>query len=96
MLHRNPWLDLTLDTISLGMEANAVIGLRLMKAFVGGPAADKEASRMVAEKLEALVDLQTSLMATTLTSPPHLAPARAVAMYRKKVQANQARLLGGG
>lgn len=92
MTPRNPWLSLTFDAIQLGMEAQTVIGLRVMKAMSGGPGANAEASRMITEKIEATMELQSSLIATAL-SEPHVGPAKAVAMYRKKVQANRKRLM---
>ena len=48
------WLncvELTFQTMLLGLEANAVIGLRLNKIAMGGPAAMLEAHQMVAEDL---------------------------------------------
>ncbi len=92
MFARNPWLKLTYDAIQLGMEAQTVIGLRVMKAMTGGPGANAEASRMITEKIEATMELQTSLMANALNEP-HVGATKAVAMYRKKVQANRKRLM---
>jgi len=37
----NPWLALTFKTIQLGIEAQSVIALRLMRFAVGGALADK-------------------------------------------------------
>ena len=92
MTARNPWLNLTFDAIQLGMEAQTVIGLRVMKALTGGPGANAEVSRMITEKIEASMELGSSMMSTAL-SEPHVGPTKAVAMYRKKVQANRKRLL---
>ena len=41
---------LSRDAIMLGLEAQSVIGLRLMKAAMGGEAAQREAALMVTEK----------------------------------------------
>ncbi|HYE46005.1 MAG TPA: hypothetical protein VEA44_09570 [Caulobacter sp.] len=92
----NPWLTLGFDAWQLAFEANTVIGLRLMKAAAGGAAAELEASRMISEKLTAAVELQGQLMTAALTGGHAAAPAKAVAMYRRKVRANRRRLLKGG
>ena len=42
----NPWIKLTMDTWSLGIEASSVIGLRTLKMAAGGPAAQTEAALM--------------------------------------------------
>ncbi|RYF88731.1 MAG: hypothetical protein EON95_19885 [Caulobacteraceae bacterium] len=82
--------------MQLAMEANTVIGLRLLKAAAGGPAADLEAGRMISEKVSAAFDLQAQLVTAALTGAHAGAPSRAVAMYRRKVRANRRRLLKGG
>jgi hypothetical protein len=64
----------------------------MMKFAVGGPAAAAEAQLMVAEKLRAAAETQAQLMTSVLTGQGHLAPARAVAGYRRKVRANRRRL----
>ncbi len=50
---RNSWLRIWADAWSLGVEASCVVGLRAMKIGAGGTAAEKEARRMVSEKIEA-------------------------------------------
>ena len=92
MVCRNPWLTLSRDTIMLGLEAQSVIGLRLIKAAMGGEAAQREVALMVTEKAQAIVDAQLVLAESALAGQPHLGPGRAVALYRKRVQANQRRL----
>jgi hypothetical protein len=93
---RNPWFSLAMDAMRLGMEAQSVIGLRMAKAAWGGIAAQDEAERMVAEKAKAAVDAQMVFATSLLTGQGHLGPARAMALYRRRVQANQRRLLRGG
>ena len=92
MACHNPWLTLSRDTIMLGLEAQSVIGLRLIKAAMGGEAAQHEVALMVTEKAQAIVDAQFVLAESALAGEPHLGPGRAVALYRKRVQANQRRL----
>jgi len=93
---RNPWLSLTLDAMRLGMEAQSVIGLRMAKAAWGGAAAQDEAELMVSEKAKAAIDAQMVLASSVMTGQGHLGPARAMALYRRRVLANQRRLLKGG
>jgi len=93
---RNPWFSLSMDAMRLGMEAQSVIGLRMAKAAWGGTAAQDEAELMVSEKAKAAVDAQMVFATSLLSGQGHLAPARAMALYRRRVQANQRRLLKGG
>ncbi len=80
------FLRLTMDMTLLSLEAQQVIALRMTRLALGGPAvAARETRRMVSEKAVAAVE--TGL---------HLAigggPDRVVHNYRRKVQANRARL----
>ncbi len=87
-----PWLTLSMNAWSLGAEASAVIGLRALKMAAGGAAAQAEAQRMVSEKLESAVALQTMAMTGRLGVTPQAAAARTMAHYRRKVSANRRRL----
>jgi hypothetical protein len=69
----------------LGLESNRVIGLRLAKLMRGGKAAQREARRMVSEKVLAAAKAGTSLMAGA-------SGAKIVEQHRKKVTANAKRL----
>lgn len=93
---RNPWLSLSMDAVRLSFEAQTVIGLRMAKAAWGGPAAQEELNLMISEKTKAATDAQWLLAKSVLTGEAHLAPARAMALYRRRVQANQRRLAKGG
>lgn len=91
----NPWLKLGLDSWMLGVEASSVIGLRALKLAAGGAAAETEGRRMVDEKVEAGLEWQTLAFTGGLGLTPHRAAARTVAHYRRKVRANQRRLMKG-
>jgi len=80
-----PWMTLSLDSTMLAVEAQTVIGLRLMMLGGGGPAAEAEAVRMVAEKASALVEAA----ATIATGG---SAQKVVAGYRRHVRANARRL----
>ena len=92
MFCRDAWLDLSRDTLMLGLEAQSVIGLRLLKAAAGGAPARQEAALMVTEKAQAVIEAQSLLAHSLLAGQPHLGPARLVALFRGRVQANQDRL----
>ena len=76
MLH--PW-------IMLGMEANRVVGLRMMKLMLGGKRARREARLMVAEKIRAGVEANARMMAGASADD-------VVRFYRRRVAANARRL----
>src|SRR4029077_15401983 len=69
----------------LGLESNRVIGLRIAKLMRGGKAAQREAQRMVSEKMLAAAKAGTSLMAGASGD-------KIVEQYRRKVAANAKRL----
>jgi len=89
---RNPWLRLGLDAWSLGLEAGAVMGLRTVKIARGGPAADAEARRMISEKVDAAVALQTLALTGALGATAPRMAGKTLAHYRRKVRANRRRL----
>jgi hypothetical protein len=83
------WLncvELTLQTMLLGLEANAVIGLRLRRIGMGGPAAMLEAQQMVAEKIGAFAEAAGTLLASG-------SPQTVIRRFRDQVKANEDRLL---
>jgi hypothetical protein len=83
---------LGLQAWSLGLEAAAVVGMRVLKASAGGAAADAEARRMVAEKIAAAADLQRMAMSGALGSTSSAVASKTLAHYRRKVRANLRRL----
>jgi len=89
---RNPWLGLGLSAWSLGMEASEVIGRRTMKIALGGAAGEAEVQRMIAEKIDAGVALQTLALTGGLGVTPHHAAAKTLSHLRRKVRANRRRL----
>ena len=81
------WTKLARSASLLGLESHQVIALRLVKLAKGGEAAQKEAHRMVAEKIAAAQAAALKLaMGGTAGS--------VMSDYRKKVRANRARLRG--
>ncbi len=79
------WMKLLQDASRLSLESQQVIALRLLKLARGGPAASREAKRMITEKMVALGE------ATEKSSSGRSARS-VVNGYRKKVRANRRRL----
>lgn len=91
----NPWTRLTFDAWRLAMEANTVIAHRALIIIAGGPGAQAEANRMVAEKIDAGIALQTLAFTGGLGATPQQAARKTLAHYRRKVRANRRRLARG-
>jgi hypothetical protein len=49
----NPWFPLILKTMQLGVEAQSVIALRMMRFAAGGATARSEARRAITDKVAA-------------------------------------------
>ena len=89
---KNPWARLMFDTWSLGLETSAVVTSRAMKLARGGEVAEREARRMVAEKIEAALSWQTLVLTGGLGTTPQSVARKSLAHYRRKVRANRRRL----
>ena len=92
MTRSPPWLSLSLSAWQMGLEAQQVIALRLTKLAFGGEAAVKETALMISEKTESMLALQSDMALALMSGTGHLAPARAVTHYRRKIRANRRRL----
>ncbi|MCC7347270.1 MAG: hypothetical protein IT538_07710 [Variibacter sp.] len=78
------------------MDVWSVVGLRMAKLAVGGPAAVLEGHRMVAEKVAAAWEAQAVAAVSLMTGGSHRrARRKADAVYRRHVRANRRRLTGG-
>lgn len=86
------WFALALDSWSMGVEASAVIGLRMVRLAGGGAAAESEARLMVTEKVGAVMDLQALAMRGALGGDIGIVASRSLRHYRGKVRANRRRL----
>jgi hypothetical protein len=69
----------------LAVEANQVVGLRIIKLMRGGRSARREAERMVSEKMDAAFEASASLMAGASSD-------QIIRGYRRRVAANAKRL----
>jgi hypothetical protein len=86
--------QLGFDAWRLWADASSVVMLRSAKIMQGGPGAEREASRMVSEKVEAGAMLGSVMWPLMLggASPERLAKA-AIGHYQKPVGANRRRLM---
>lgn len=84
-MRRMNWLQLTMASARMAVDAQFVIAARLTKLAQGGPDAAKEASLMINEKLMANAEAAMSL-ATGAT------PLAVVRAYGRKVSSNRRRL----
>ena len=81
------WWKLSCDIAAANLQAQRVIGLRLMKLAQGGPAARKEAEMMVSEKLAASAEAAASLASGNSVDS-------VLRRYRTIMRANEKRLSG--
>lgn len=90
---RNPLLSLWLQSMLLGVEAQQVMALRMMRLFAGGAAAEAEMWRMCSEKpaAAALAIVEASTAAATGRQGAAIARGT-IRGYRKRVRANHRRL----
>ena len=88
----NAWLALTFQTGQLGLDAQRVVALRLMRLSGGGAAGATEARRMVADKMAALSEAQFAAAAAVLTGDGHKLANKVLRVFRKRVRANGNRL----
>ena len=86
------WTRAGVDIWMLGMEASAVIALRMMRIAMGGPVADRETRLMWSEKVQAAWEMQLALMTGGLGTTPLSGVQGATRLYRRKVRANRRRL----
>ena len=85
------WSRLMFDASRLWADAGTVIALRSWRMMAGGPAASREAERMLGEKIDAGSELAGALAGGRIRSP-EAAARKAMSVYGRKVRANRKRL----
>ena len=88
----NAWLALSFQTAQLGLDAQRVVALRLMRLSGGGAAGAAEARRMVADKMAALTEAQSAAAVAVLTGDIHKLSIKVLQVFKKRVRANKNRL----
>ena len=76
----------------LGIEAQQVIGLRMLRLARGGTLAQRETQRMIVEKGAALIASQFAAAAALAGGGRHNAAGRALRPYQRAVSRNRHRL----
>ena len=87
--------NLAFDSWMLGFEAASVMWLRGIRLMAGGKLAEREAERMIEEKLVANTMLLPFLAMGGFAQSPEQVGARMIRHYRKPVRANRRRLSRG-
>ena len=90
------WPELAFASWLLMGEASLVVGLRMMRLMLGGARADREARRMVNEKIAAGLTLGPALLAGGFGQSSEVLGATVLAHYAKPVRANRRRLARRG
>ena len=80
------WWTFSRDLLAANLEAQRVITLRIQKLAMGGSPAQKEAQRMVSEKVLASVEAASTVAAGG-------SPQKVLRRYRTIMRANTKRLL---
>ena len=87
----DPWSRMMFDASLLWADAATVMMLRAWRMMGGGPAAQREAKRMMSEKVEAGFEFAGAVAAGKVATPEGAA-TKAMATYGKRVRANRRRL----
>jgi hypothetical protein len=85
------WTRLWVDTSFLLADTGTVMTMRAWRMMAGGRAAEREAERMVAEKVEAGFEMAGAL-ASGRVRTPEAAARKGLSVYGKRVRANRKRL----
>jgi hypothetical protein len=89
----NPWLALSFKAFRLGIEAQNVVALRMMRLASGGVGTQAEMSRMIVEKAAAIAEAQfAASTAAAAGNKDHVIAGKALKVFRKRVRANRRRL----
>jgi hypothetical protein len=90
----NPWLKLSLKAVQMGMEAQNVIALRMLRLATGGTQMEAEASRMGTDKVAAAALPVAAVSAALNGHSPHVVTRKAPRAPKKRARANKRRLSG--
>jgi hypothetical protein len=89
----NPWLTLSFKAFQLGIEAQSVVALRMMRLVSGGAGTRAEMGRMIQEKAAAIAEAQFAATAAAVAgNKDHVIAGKALKVFRKRVRANRRRL----
>jgi hypothetical protein len=89
----DPWVTLGMRFFQLGLEAQSVIALRMLRLASGDARGQDELNRMVVEKMTAIAEAQmTAATAIMSGNRDHVVARKALSVFQKRVRANKRRL----
>jgi hypothetical protein len=89
----NSWFELSFQVARLGWEAQRVMTLRLMRLAHGGVSGLSEAHLMIAEKVAAVAEAQTTATTVAINGGNgHQVAKKVVGVFKKRVRENKRRL----
>jgi hypothetical protein len=88
----NAWFALAVQTARLGLDAQGVIALRLMRLSGGGDAARAESQRMIGDKMAALREAHVAAAAGAIIGDGPKLARKVLRVFAKRVRANRKRL----
>jgi hypothetical protein len=89
----NPWLELSLKAVHMGMEAQSVIALRILRLATGGARMEAEASRMVTDKVAAAEAKAVAAVSALNGRSPRVVVSQAPRVVKKRVRGAKKRRL---
>ena len=87
----NPWLELSLKAVHMGMEAQSVIALRMLRLATGGARMEAEASRILTDKVAAAEAKAVAAVSALNGRSPRVVVSQAPRVVKKRVRANKRR-----
>jgi hypothetical protein len=89
----DPWITLGMRIFQLGLEAQSVMALRMLRLASGDARGQDELNRMVVEKMTALAEAQMAAAAAIMNGDKdHVVARKALTVFRKRVRGNRRRL----
>jgi hypothetical protein len=89
----DPWITLGMRVFQLGLEAQSVMALRMLRLASGDARGQDELNRMVIEKMTALAEAQMAAAAAIMNGhKDHVVARKALTVFRKRVRDNRRRL----
>lgn len=87
-----PFASLFVESLEVSFAAHMVIALRMARFATAHEDSGSETRLMIAEKFDAAAEAAFATAQSLMTGQPGLAPARAMAVYKKRVRQNLDRL----
>jgi hypothetical protein len=89
----DPWITLSFRVFQLGIEAQSVMALRMLRLASGDIRGQDELNRMVVEKLAAFAEAQMAVAAAIMNGhKDHVVARKALSVFKKRVRDNKRRL----